>query len=153
MTLFGIVPESFHHRPFSVLAALVPPARHMAPVASERHQKSSPLISAQEKTQSDVKDQENPTDCISQVCRHRETGREWFNNLMSVARRPRPGIGDRLHFPGPSGNPEVVEPGASDLGGYYCMPKRESRVLRLPQDPTSLKTPAHKHRETDCRPL
>ena len=51
-------------------------------LAAARHEKSSPLISAQEKTQSDVKGQVNP----SQVS------------------------GDRLHFPSSSRNSQVTEP-------------------------------------------
>ena len=53
MPLLDIVLESFHRSPISAVAALVPLAQQMA-------QKSSPLISAQEKTQSDVQSQENP---------------------------------------------------------------------------------------------
>ena len=84
----GRVPESFHRSQFSVVAAWVPPAQQMAKrsrpftdepskhtgalrqskpegkrvlaLPSVRHQKSSPVISAQEKTQSGVKDEENP---------------------------------------------------------------------------------------------
>ena len=81
----GRVPESFHRSPCSVVAALVPLAQQMAErihsftddaskhtgaspkpagkgdlaLASVGHQKSSLLISAQEKTQSDVQGQEN----------------------------------------------------------------------------------------------
>ena len=88
MILFGMVLESFHRRPFSVVAAVVPLAQQMAKstrpltveasnyagessksepdgkavlvLAAVRHQQISPLISAQEKTRSDVKGQEHP---------------------------------------------------------------------------------------------
>ena len=106
--------------PFSVVAALLPPAQQMAKrshtitdeaskytgvslqsnpegkrvlaLASAQHQKSSPLISIQEKTQADLQVQENPAQAlgdrrISQVSRHAETGLEWFSNLMTQARR------------------------------------------------------------------
>ena len=99
MLLFG-VSESYHRSPFSVVSTLVPPAQQMAkrsrPSADEaskckgalskskpagkivlalaavRHEKSSPLISAQEKTQSNAEGQEKPSQAS----------------------------GDRLHFPG-----------------------------------------------------
>ena len=102
----------FHRSPFSVGAALVPLAQQMAKrshpftdeaskysgassmskpkgkrvlaLASVRHTKSSPLISARETTQSDVKGQENPGQAS----------------------------GDRLHFTGSTRHPEVTEPEA-----------------------------------------
>ena len=102
MILVGIVLRVVSRTPFSVVATLVPLAQQMTkrthPFTDEaskytvarskskqegkrvlgpaavRHEKSSPLIPAQEKTQSDVKGQENPS---------QESG-------------------DRLHFPGSS---------------------------------------------------
>ena len=82
MILF-VVPESFYRSPFSVVAALVPLAQQMAkssvyrtklrntqaPRQSQRRQnlrwlqcelERAPLLSAQEKTQSDVEGQKNP---------------------------------------------------------------------------------------------
>ena len=96
MIVFGVVSESFHRSHMSTVAVSIPPSQAVAkrnhpftdeaskyagtssksqpdgkrvlPPASVRHQKSSPSISAEEKTQSDVKGQENrATDCISQV--------------------------------------------------------------------------------------
>ena len=89
----GRVPGPLHYGPFSVHATLVPLAQQMAKrsgpftdeasndtgasskskpeskrvlaLASVRHEKSSPLISAQEKTQSDVRGQENPSQANS----------------------------------------------------------------------------------------
>ena len=110
MILFCAVPESFHHSPFSVVAALVllshpftheasnysgasskskPVGKKGSVLAAVRHERSSPLISGQEKTQSDVTGQVNPS-------------------LTS---------GDRLHSPGSTRNPEVTEPEASNLEG------------------------------------
>ena len=87
MILFGVVPEPFHRSPISIVAALVPleqvakgkpsftdeaskytgapseskPEGHIVLTqAAVRHQKSSLVISAQGKTRSDVKGQENP---------------------------------------------------------------------------------------------
>ena len=61
------------------------------------------------------------TCCISQVSRHRETSRERFDNPMSQARHR---VTDCI-FPGPTGNPEVTETGASDLEDCYWMPKKK----------------------------
>ena len=46
-----------------------------------------------------------------------------------VKRQPNPGqaLGDRLHFPDSTRNPEVTEPGGSDLEGHDWMPKREQQ--------------------------
>ena len=126
MILFGIVSWSFHRSPFSVVAALVPRAEMMAKrsrqltdeaskytvasskpkpegkgvlaLAEVRHPKSSPSISADETTPSDVKGQE------------RTQARHWATDSF---------------FPGPSGNPEVTEPGPPDVEGEYWMPKTE----------------------------
>ena len=73
----------------------VPEGQRAFALAAVRHQKSSPLISAQEKTHTDVKGQENPGHTS----------------------------GDRLHFPVSSGNPDVTKPGALDLEGHYWVPK------------------------------
>ena len=109
MIVFGIVSESFHHSRSSVVAALVPSAHKTAnrsrdstdevskvrgessrpnpeenrafALAAVRHQKSSKLISGQEKTQSDVPSQENPGHAS----------------------------GDRLHRPDTTRNPEGKE--------------------------------------------
>ena len=117
--------ESFHRSFSSVVAALVPSARKMTKrsrhsrdqdsrvsgasskpnpegnralaLAAVRHQKSSPLISAQEMTQSDVPRQERP-------------GRA---------------SGDRLHSPGPTRYPEGRETVASRWNEYHLMPERE----------------------------
>ena len=70
-------------RPFTDEASKYTGAcKRVLTLASVRHQKSSPLISAQEKTQSDVQGQENP-------------------NQAS---------GDRSHLPGPTRKLEVTEP-------------------------------------------
>ena len=110
MIMFGIVPVFLHRNPFSVVAAMAllaqqmtkrsrpftdeaskdtgassrptPQGKRVLSLAAVRHPKSSLLISSQEKTRSTVKSQENP----------------------------REASGDRLHFPGPTRNPEVTEP-------------------------------------------
>ena len=66
-------------------------------LAAVRHQKGSPLISAQEMTQSDVPRQERPG---------------WAP-------------GDRLHSPGPTMYPEGRETVASRWNEYHLMPERE----------------------------
>ena len=68
-------------------------------LAAVRHHKSSPLISAQEMTQSDVPRQERP-------------GRA---------------SGDRLHSPGPTRNPEGKETVASRWNEFHLMPEREQQ--------------------------
>ena len=141
----GRVPESFQRSPFSVVAALVPPAQQMAkrsrPCTEEaskytgassqskpegkrvlalgavRHRKSSPLITVQEKTQSDVKGQENPDQAS----------------------------GDRVHFPCSAGNPEVTERGTSDK-------ERVAECIVVIWAQRVLKFRTRKHRETDCSP-
>ena len=118
MVLFGIVPESHHRSPFSVVATWVLPvhqmakARHPFPdeawnyggassnahaLAAARHDESSPLIIARELMQSDVKGQENPSHAS----------------------------GDRLHFSGSTRNSQVTEP---ILGSNYWMPKKRNIV-------------------------
>ena len=59
--LFGFVSESFHGNPSSVVVALVPLAHKMVTRTQYAiHQKSAPLIFAQEKTQSDVPEPGKP---------------------------------------------------------------------------------------------
>ena len=167
----GRVLESFHHRPFSVVAALLPRAQQMAKrsrtftdeaskytgvspksnpegkrvlaLASAQHQKSSPLISVQEKTQADL---QGPGESSSGIGRPTD-----FPGVQARGDRSRmvqqsddpsqenPGqtSGDRLHFPAPTRN-LVMESGASD---YSWMPK--NRMHRRQLDATPL--------ETDCR--
>ena len=74
-----------------------PVGKKVLALAAVRHEKSSPLISAEEKTRSDVKSQENPG-------------------------QP---SGDQIACPSPTRNQEVTHPGVSNLEGYYWVPKRE----------------------------
>ena len=71
----------------------------MLALAAVRHEKTSPLTSAQEKTQSEIKGQENPGQAS----------------------------GDRLHLLGSTKDSQVTEPEASDLEGCW-MPKREQHA-------------------------
>ena len=128
----GKVPESFHRSPFSVVAAL--PAQQMAkrsrPFTDEaskytgepkqvckrvlalvavRYEKSSPLISAEEETQSDVKSQINSSHASK----------------------------DRLQFPSSSRNPGVTEPEASNTKVLIGCPKKNSRMHHRHRDAMS----------------
>ena len=124
----------FHRSPFSVGAALVPLAQQMAKrshpftdeaskysgassmskpegkrvlaLASVRHTKSSPLISAQEKTQSDIKGQENPGQASGDQPRMVQQSDD------PSQENPGQASGDRLHFTGSTRHPEVTEPEA-----------------------------------------
>ena len=129
--MFGIVSDPFHHRSnLTVVTTLVLLVHQMAKrshpfffdgaskftgassksklvgkrvvaLAAVRHQKRSPFIRAQEKTQSDVKGQQNPG-------------------------QP---SGCRLQNPGTTGNPQVTEPGPSYLEDYYWLPKRAAECI------------------------
>ena len=68
-------------------------------MAAARQEKRSPLISAQEITQSDKPCQENPGQAS----------------------------GGRLHFPISTRNPEITEPEASEVKGFYWIERNESQ--------------------------
>ena len=105
-------------------------------LAAVRQRKSSPLISAQEMTRSDVKGQENSGQA--------SCDRKHFPGVQALGDRSRmtqplddpsqKGSGqvscDPKHFPGPTGNPEVTKPAASDLEGSCWMPNENSRMHR-----------------------
>ena len=86
-----------------------PEGKSVLELASVRHQKSSPLIPAQEKMQSDIQGQENPCQALR----------------------------DRLHFPGPTRNPEVTEPGASDSEDCMIGSQNENSRMQRHLDATS----------------
>ena len=114
--MFGLASESLNRSRFSVVAALVPIAHALLAV---RHQKSSPVISAQAMTQSDVKVPENPAQAL--VTRfHSPRGIQKSRNQ------------ERQH-------------GVSLIGRQ----KDSSRVHRLHQIATSRKIPVPKHRSGD----
>ena len=74
-----------------------PDGKRVHTSAAVRQRKRSPSISAQEKTQSDVKGQENPVQAS----------------------------GDQLHFSGFIRNCRVTEPEASHMDDYLSTPERE----------------------------
>ena len=96
--------------------------RQSLTLAAVRHQRSSPLISAQEQAQSDVNGQENPS----------------FAS------------GDRLHFPGSTRNPEVTRTKKVRLRRLFLDAQKNMRIHRLLRDATSPIIPLPRHRETSC---
>ena len=143
MNLLGIVLKSFYRSSFSVVSGLVrlltrwpneavillmksrsSKARHQKQLvprrkrafalAAVRHQKSLYLISAQEKTQSDVDGQENPgqvsvTDCTSQVppeSQKSESQERW--RLSSNGREPQENLWKIGFDEGPNQHCNVV---------------------------------------------
>ena len=143
MVLFGIVSQSFHRRArLQSLLALVPSAHKMAKrsrpsvdevskgrgpssnahpkgsrafaLAAVRHQKSSPLISAQEKTQSDVPSQEEPGQAS----------------------------GDRMHSPCTTRNPGGRARSRQDGMNIIGCGEWSSRLHRLRQGAAGRKIPA-----------
>ena len=145
--------ESCRRSPFSVVTTLVLPAYHMAKrshpfideaskftgasskskpegkrvlaLAAVGDEKSSPLISAQQKTPSDDTGQQNPSQAS----------------------------GDRLHFPVPTRNLKVTELEASDFEGSCWMPRKGTAEMHCRHlDATSPTISKRKHRETACSP-
>ena len=100
---------------------LEPVGKRVLALAAVRHDRSSPLIIAQEKTQSDVKGHVNPGQAS----------------------------GDGLHFPGSTRNSRVTESEASDLEGCCWIPKRK-QMLRRHLDAMSPIMPTSRQHETDC---
>ena len=102
-------------------------AKEFSRLAAVGDEKSPPLISAQENTQSDVTGQ--------------QTGQQ----------NPGQASGDRLHSPVPTRNLKVTELEASDFEGSCWMPRKGTAEMhRRHLDATSPTISKRKHLETAC---
>ena len=100
-------------------------------LAAVRHDKSSPLSVGQEKTQSDVQGQVNPSQASGDPLHFRGVGspRDLPHKVPQSddpsQENPCQASDDRLHIPSFATNVRVTEEEASDVEGCCWMPKRE----------------------------
>ena len=150
----GRVPEPFHRSPFSVVAALVPLAQQMA-------KRSRPFTDEALNTQVRYQSHEARRQKSSRAG-YSATSKKKNSRLISALEMTRSAVtsqespgqasGDRLHVPGRTGNPEVTEPGASDLEDFLDARVRTAEsIVVIYLDATSPKIRLRKHRETDCK--
>ena len=87
------------------------------------------MISAQEKTHTDVKEPEPSGRPIAFPRCPGPGDRSQMVQLSDVRSQEKPGqvSGDRLHFPSTTRNPGVTQPAALALSEYYWMSKREQQ--------------------------